>query len=291
MQTDLRPAPWPSLFEPQRVFAEIATGPIQRVLDKETRREIAAVKNLSVKVAGALEHPKPLDTARPVLNAVLAAQYFELLTALELPRRLRIYEPCVGASHPVLLAAEAHSQGAASYLTINLNRKLCAELRRKIAHLKMAIQIIEDNAQRALALIPAHGFDVACFHHAINDILQTAVSEPRGMDTTAIDWFPSERQMIEWLAEDSKSGRLEERGKPELLQIIGDAVRMVRPGGYLLFDHFNWHKFIGVDWFPWQLFYDFIPTTRRWIAESSLPVHELRFEGVDPQWWMVLQVE
>jgi hypothetical protein len=26
------------------------------------------------------------------------------------------------------------------------------------------------------------------------------------MDTTAIDWFPNERQMIEWLAEDVHAG-------------------------------------------------------------------------------------
>jgi SAM-dependent methyltransferase len=155
----------------------------------------------------------------------------------------------------------------------------------------MPVRIIEDNAQRALAHLAPRSVDVACFHHAVNDILQTAVSEPRGMDTTAIDWFPNERQMIEWLAEDATAGRLEQRGKPELMQIVADAARLVRPGGFLVFDHFNWCKFIGVSWFPWELFYNLIPMTRRWVAESGLPLSEVRLAGADPQWWLMLQVK
>lgn len=177
-----------------------------------------------------------------------------------------------------------------NYLTINLNRKLREQLQPKIGHLKMQVRIIEDNAQKALAHISPRSLDVACFHHAVNDILQTAVAEPRGMDTTSIDWFPNEQKMIEWLAEDARVGRLEQRGKPELMQIVGDAARLLRPGGFLAFDHYNWCAFIGVPWFPWELFYNLIPMTRRWIAESGLPVSEVRLEGVDPQWWLILQV-
>ena len=109
------------------------------------------------------------------------------------------------------------------------------------------------------------------------------------MDTTAIDWFPNERQMIEWLAEDAAANRLDQRGKPELMNVIHDAVRLVRPGGYLVFDHFNWCKYSNVPWFPWNLFYNFIPMTKQWIAESRLPVTEVKLTGVDPQWWMILR--
>lgn len=278
------------LWNVARVTQDISEGAIHRCLDATSRQDLAAIPDLENRVSGALQDPKPLDIVMPVLNAVLAAQYYEVFAALNLPRAIRVYEPCVGASVPVILAAEAHSGGTAEYLTINLNRKLCEQLRVKIAHLKMSIRIVEDNAQKALDYLPPQSLDVACFHHAINDILQTAVSEPRGMDTTAIDWFPSERQMIEWLAEDAKAQRLDQRGKPELLKIVGDAVRLVRPGGYLVFDHFNWHKFIGVAWFPWDLFYNLIPLARQWIAASGLPVTEVRLDGVNPQWWMILQV-
>ena len=281
---------WLPLWEARRIAEEISAGVIYQRLGPAAQRELAAIPGLPDKVKGALQHPKPLDICRPVLDAVFAAQYYELFAALRLPRALTVYEPCVGASNPVIIAAAAYSQGQGRYLTINLNRKLREELGEKIAHLTMPVRIIEANATRALDHLPRGSLDVACFHHAVNDILETAVSEPRGMDTTQIDWFAQERQMIEWLAAEAQAGRLEERGKPELLQIIGDAAQLVRPGGWLIFDHWNWCSFIGVDWFPWDLFANLIPMTRRWIAESRRPLEEVRLEGVDPQWCMVLQV-
>ena len=59
-------------------------------------------------------------------------------------------------------------------------------------------------------------------------------------------------------------------------------MRLVRPGGYLVFDHFNWQRFVGVEWFPWDLFYNLIPMTRQWIAETDLPLTELRLPGPQP---------
>src|ERR1043165_4998881 len=292
MTTDISGPPRPSLplWNPGRMTRHISKGAIHKCLDAATRSELVALPDLPAKVEGALKDPKPLDICMPVLNAVLAAQYYEIIQALKPPQTMRIYEPCVGASVPVILAAEAYGHGKSDYTAINLNRKLREQLRLKIAHLKTPIRIIEDHAQHALAHLAPQSFDLACFHHAVNDILQQPVAEPRGRDTTRIDWFPTERQMIEWLAEDVQAGRLDSRGKPELMQIVSDAVRLIRAGGHLVFDHFNWCKFIGVSWFPWDLFYNMIPITRRWIAESSLPLLEVRFAGVDPQWWMILQV-
>jgi hypothetical protein len=282
---------WLPLWEPRRIAREIADGVINRVLDEPTRRELADMAELETKVIGALQHPKPLDTCLPVFNAVLAAQYYEIFEALALPRALAVYEPCAGASPPVIFSAAAYGGTQAGYLTINLNRRLREQLQGRIGHLQMPVRIIEDHAQRSLEHLAPRSFDVACFHHAVNDILQTAVSEPRGMDTTQIDWFPNERQMIEWLAEDAQAGQLEQRGWPELMKIVGDAVQLVRSGGFLIFDHWNWCKFIGVDWFPWDLFYHFIPMTRKLISERWISVKEVPLDGIDPQWWLILQVQ
>jgi hypothetical protein len=279
------------LWDPARITREISEGAIHRVLGPAAMAELDAIEEIGTKVMGALDHPKPLDISLPVFNAVLAAQYYEIFEALQPPRSMALYEPCVGASNPVMLAAEAYSGGQARYVTMNLNRRLREQLQEKTAHLKMSVRVIEDNCQRALEILPPRSFDIACFHHAVNDILQTAVCEPRGMDTAQIDWFQSERQMIEWLAEDAGAGLLEQRGKPEFLQIVAGAIRMARSGGHLIFDHWNWRKFIGVEWFPWDLFYHLIPMARRWISESGLPLTELPLPGVDPQWWMILRMD
>ncbi len=280
---------WLPVWDVARVTESISAGAVHRALDPIARAELDGIGDLSAKVAGALQHPKPLDISLPVFNAVLAAQYYELFAVLGLPRTMQVYEPCVGGSNPVIIGAAAHSGEQARYMAMNLNRKLREELRAKTAHLRMSITIIEEDAQAACAVLPAESCDVACFHHAVNDILQTAVAESHGMDTTHIDWFPNERKMIEWLAEEVAMDGLDERGRPELMEIVTGAVRLVRPGGYLIFDHWNWCKYVGVEWFPWELFYQLIPMTRRWITESKLPLTEIQIEGADGQWWMVLR--
>jgi hypothetical protein len=283
------------VWKPEQVAQDITNGFIFEKLRKQTREAIAAIpqSELLEGVIALLHRPQArnIPHIRTLSIPVLAAEYRDVFEVLDLPRRLSVYEPCVGGSEPVIIAAEAFSSGRANYLTVNLNRQLRAELQRKISHLESSIRIVDDNAQRVLSYLESNSVDAACFHHAINDILQTAVSEPRGMDTATVDWWPNERQMIEWMAEDFESGLIEERGKKELMQIIGDAVKLVRPGGYLIFDHWTYLGHKELDWFPWQLFCDLVSVTRRWIKESSLSVAEVELPDADPQWWMFLRAE
>lgn len=283
------------MWKPEQVVRDITNGAIFEKLREQTRKAITAIPQDEILegVAALLKRPQArnIPHIRTLSIPVLAAEYRDVFEALDLPRRLSVYEPCVGGSEPVIIAAEAYGSGQANYLTVNLNRQLRAELQRKISHLESSIRIVDDNAQRVLSYLEPNSVDVACFHHAINDILQTAVSEPRGMDTATIDWWPNERQMIEWMAEDFESGLIEERGKKELMEIIGDAVKLVRPGGYLIFDHWTFLGHKELDWFPWELFCDLVPIARQWIKESSLPVAEVELPDADPQWWMFLRVE
>ena len=283
------------MWNPEQITRDITEGPIFERLQKRIQKAVTAIPQVELlkAVAALLCRPQPLNIPhiRTLANAVYAAEYHELFDVLNLPRQLVVYEPCVGGSNPVILATEAYSYGQAKYLTVNLNRALRAELQSKIGHLESSICIIDDNAQQVLKHFESNSVDIACFHHAINDILQTAVSEARGMDTTTVDWWPNERQMIEWMAEDFTSGLIEERGKKELMEIISNAVELVCSGGYLVFDHWASLVYSKIDWFPWRLFYDLVPITRRWIVESSLPVAEIELPDADPQWWMFLRVE
>lgn len=278
------------LWDPSRVAGEIAAGRIGAHLSPPARAALAQMPlpELRRAVAVALERPQPADMSlgRRVLTEVLAAQYLELFGYLQLPAALTVFEPCVGASDPVILAAEAHSDGRARYTAINLNRPLREELRLRTAHLGSQIRVIDDDAGRLLRYLAPRSVDVVCFHHAINDILQTAVAEPRGMDTAAIDWWPHERQMIEWLAQDYRADGLVRHGRPELLQIVGAAVEVLRPGGILIFDHWAWEGHRREPWFPWDLFCDLVPLARSWIAAAGLPLTEFAIPGADARWWM-----
>lgn len=283
------------LWEPVQIAREVSSEPLAGLLAEGDRAELEALppEELRRAVEEALQRPQPVRMPHdPALRrAVHAAQYCTLFAALDLPRVLSVYEPCAGASHPVAFATEAYSNGRGRYATVNLNRLLRAELEAGIAHLKSTVELVDDNALCALNHFPSGSFDAACFHHAINDILQTVVAEKRGMDTATLDWWPNERRMIEWLAEDFASGGLGEQGRPELLHIVAAATELVRPGGYLMFDHWAWLGHREENWFPWELFCDLIPMARRWIAASSLPLRELQLSGAEPQWWMFFRVE
>ena len=75
-------------------------------------------------------------------------------------------------------------------------------------------------------------------------------------------------------------------GKPLKME---QAVAMLKPGGYLLFDHWTWEGHHVQEWFPWELFCDLIPLARGWIGEAGLPVEECPLAGRDPRWWMCLR--
>ena len=274
-----------------RIYQEVTHGLIFERLPNATQaivREMPA-EDVMPACENVLTRPQPgevAQTARMLLNPCLAASWLMVFEDLGLPRNLAVYEPCVGSSEPVILATDAYSRGGGSYTSVNLNRPLAAELGTKLGKVRMDIRIIEDDAARLETLLPAGSVDAACFHHAVNDILQTAVSEPRGMDTRTVDWWPNERQMIEWLGEDDRAGRLDEHARPALVSAVRQAVDLVKPGGYLIFDHWTWEAYETVEWFPWDLFSRLIPLAREWILAEGLPVREIPLQGRDPQWWM-----
>jgi len=280
----------------ERTVEEVSRGRVFALLPDETQAQIRALSPDEVRAAAERAMARPMtgptsQASRLLMNPSLAVQWLSVFEELELPRRLSVYEPCAGGSEPVLLALEIYSDGAGEYTTVNLNRILAGQLRGKIGKLRSRVRIIEDNATTGGDWLPERSVDVACFHHAVNDLLQTAVAEPRGMDTRAIEWWSNERQMIEWLAEEHRACQLGERAQPALLAAVRYAVERVRPGGWLLFDHWTWDGHREQEWFPWQLFCDLIPLARRWIEEAGLPLRERPLPGLEPRWWMALQAE
>lgn len=230
-----------------------------------------------------------LPNARPLSRRLLAAQWTLVLESLGLPSEPRVLELCAGGSDPVIVALDVLYGSRATYITVNLNRKLASELEERLAGLDLTGQIIEDDARFLLEHFPEPSFDCVCFHHAVNDILETAVAARHGLDTRDIDWWPTERQMIEWLDEQNQADGLAACGLPELRGILEAAARAVRPGGALVFDHWTWEYHLGLDWFPGELFNNMIPLAREVALALPTPLTEVTPEGLDRRWWMVLR--
>ncbi len=169
--------------------------------------------------ARALARPQTSEVipgARPLSRRLLAAQWTLLLEQLQLPPEPKVLELCAGGSDPVIVALDVLFGAKASYITINLNRKLAAQLMERAAGLKLPVRVIEDDVRNLASHFPDGSFDCICFHHAVNDILQTAVAAKHGWDTRDLDWWPNERQMIEWLGQEHEKDGLASVGLPEL---------------------------------------------------------------------------
>ena len=242
-------------------------------------------------VRGALRRPQPTDlppASRALERRVWAAQWMLVLDSLGLPAEPRVLEPCAGGGEGVVVALDALFGSRAHYTTVNLNRPLAAELIERTRHLAIRVEVIEDDAVNLARYFPEDSLDCACFHHAVNDILQTAVAGRHGLDTRDIDWWPTERMMIEWLGAQFREDGLASAGLPELTTIIESAALAVKPGGHLVFDHWTYEGLLGLDWFPADLFQNLIPLARRVALSVGVPLEEITPPGLDRQWWMVL---
>jgi len=280
------------MWTTEQLLAEAVGGRVgERFQGLDEADQIAAgeLRQGAAQVLARPQAAEPLPSARPLSRRLLAAQWTLLLESLGLPESPRVLELCAGSSDPVVVALDALFGARAEYVTVNLNRKLASELTERLAGLQLRARIIEDDARNLLALFPEAAFDCVCFHHAVNDILQTAVAARHGLDTRDIDWWPTERQMIEWLAEQHAQDGLASVGRPELAAIIESAARVVKPGCALCFDHWTWHYHLGLDWFPGDLFNHLMPFARDVALALPVPLEEITPEGLDRQWWMVLR--
>ncbi|MGI5820147.1 MAG: hypothetical protein ACOX9R_18840 [Armatimonadota bacterium] len=271
----------------EQLLAEAIEGRVGRRF--RGRDEVQEADRADLTRAGERSIARPQEGFGPVGRRVLAAQWALLLEAIDLPARPRVLELCAGGSDPVVVALDAVFGASAEYVTMNLNRKLAAELTERTEHLELEVQIVEDDAQNLRRHYAEDTFDCVCFHHAVNDILQTAIATARGMDTREIDWWPTERTMIEWMAEQYREDQMTSVGRPELRRILGAAVEVVKPGGFLCFDHWTAVSSLEQDWFPGDLFNDMVVIAREEALLLSAPLEEVTPAGLDRRWWMVLK--
>lgn len=280
------------MWTPDQLLAEAVGGRVgERFvgLDEVDQLTPEQLREGAAQMLARPQKAEPIYGARPLSRRLLAAQWTLVLQSLNLPANPQVLELCAGGSDPVVVALDVLFGASAEYVTVNLNRKLADELTERLAGLDLRARIIEDDAQNVPALFPEPAFDCVCFHHAVNDILETAVAEAHGWDTRDLDWWPNERQMIEWLDEAYQSDGMQTVGLPQLRRIFESAAQVVKPGGALVFDHWTWEYHLGLDWFPGDLFNNLIPIAREVALSLSVPLTEITPDGLDRQWWMVLQ--
>ncbi|MDF2922143.1 MAG: hypothetical protein K0R57_1057 [Paenibacillaceae bacterium] len=265
---------------------------LQEWLDKQVVDMIKSVP--AEKLGEKLEHVMrpPISFQYPhVLDWMTArwvAEQAVIFGELGITPDARVLEIASGDQLAVPLAVECYSQGLGSYMTANLNKRLTERFVKAAARLSINMEVIEADGARIGEYVPRDTFHAVVFLHAVNDIIQTIVADQINLDTIHTDWFEILPAMVKEMAIRDQSGTLEDSVKEPFLAIIKAVVDVVKPGGVMIFTHWEYEYDLNLG-YPPELYRSFIPLARSWLSQSGLSLEEVTPPGFDPQYRMVLR--
>ena len=164
---------------------------------------------------------------------------------------------------------------------------MTASFKEKTAELPIKIEVIEDNAQNLESSIELNSFDVVAFEHSVNDVLYAMLGEQAGIDVANLYWFDIVQQLTDIITAAYENHTLEEKAKSGFLDLIQSCLNILRPGGYIVINHFMYENDLKRGISP-ELWENLLPIVRKWIHELDDGT-EVTIEGFNPQWWMFLQ--
>jgi len=217
------------------------------------------------------------------------AAWYDLFTELDLPLDMNIYEIATGDTICVPQALDIYSAGHGKYVTLNLNKELSLSFTTKTKDMAIYIRLIEDNGTNILNYYDDGTFNVVAFQHAINDIVQTIVSDAVGIDTLNTNWWETEPQMLRAVYSSFKEGKLKGIAYDPFINIIKVCYKSLKNGGYMIFNNFTRRANYEELGYSSKFHSNYINMARDWIAEANLGLEEIEIDGYDKKWWMVLR--
>ncbi len=215
--------------------------------------------------------------------------WYHMFKTLQLPADMHVYEIAAGDSIYVPQALEAYSADQGKYVSFNLNKELTQNFIAKTAKMGIDVRVIEDNGIHVLHYFHEGSFDVIAFQHAINDIIQTIVADIDGIDTLHHNWWEIEPQMLRAVYTRYRAGTLKETVYEKFIDIIKVCSLSLKKGGYMIFDNCTFNATYDEAVYSTEFHSLYIDMARKWIAEAGLGLEEIKIDGYQSKWWMVLR--
>jgi len=130
-------------------------------------------------------------------------------------------------------------------------------------------------------------FHLIALRHVIDDIVESAIAEHEGMALDRGD-DDARSDIMRSLRAYARSDDLEEIALPRLIEVVDACAAALHPNGNLLLTHEVLDSDLRLG-HPLELYADYVPLARRWLAEAGLPLEEISLDGVEPHWWLCLQ--
>jgi len=231
---------------------------------------------------------KPVEFDNPVGIWYSKTKWSEALKAVTNKISLCLLEIASGANDIVpQTVARLYCHKDTVYTTVNLNKGLTDEFKRRTKQLPIKIDIIEDAAQKIEDYIGTEKIDVVVFEHSFNDIIEALLVERDGVDTINTDWLDILPEMVETVNREYLNKTLESSVKSEFLKIISSCLDVLKQDSFIIVNQFQFQYSLNVGMNP-DLLENYLPITRKWITDAGLG-EEIFFEGFESQWWMFLK--
>jgi hypothetical protein len=142
-------------------------------------------------------------------------------------------------------------------------------------------------AEQLPSVLGEASVDASLFDHALDDVVVEALAHQEGFRS----YESGEGEYAPWaraLRAYWRSGDLEEVAAPFFLGLMAACLRVLRPSAPIILHH----RVLDADLLagqPMDLYTEYVQLARRWVKGSTLGVHEMPLDSLDPQWWLCLQ--
>ncbi len=215
-----------------------------------------------------------------------SASWTEALRFSNVKPASTVLEIGAGISTNFVRAASNLLGSRGKYITVNLNKDITKDFKKRTRRLPIDINIIEGNALYIADYIEPEVASFVAFNHQINDIIQTIVYEMSGQSTEEGDWFGELLPgMIKLIHEAEESGEMETSVKPKFLEIIRSCAKVLKTDHLMGFNN-GLVPITLRSGYTIEELGEYIPIARNWISEGIEDLEEVEIPGFDTKWWL-----
>lgn len=239
-------------------------------------------------LAELIEKPIVFENPEIIYDWYFRNKWADALKAIHKETSISVFEIGAGGCDIVPKAvANSFSHPDTKYVTANLNKELTQIFKWKTEKDPITISVIEDDALNVSSYVAKNAFDIIVFEHSVNDVLETILAEKNGIDTVNGGWMDILPSITEVVNREWNNGTFEENTKPEFLNLISTCLEVLKPGGFLVFAHYQFQYNLDIG-LSSELNQALIPTVRKWFCEQNIG-EEIFFDDFDPNWWMFIK--
>lgn len=235
-----------------------------------------------------LSEPALFENPEVIYNWHFRNKWGDAISSVHNERHVKLLEVGAGCCDMIpKTLARLYGGSETKYTTMNLNKELTAEFKRKVDGLNISIDIIEDDAKN-IADYTNEAFDIIAFEHSANDVMETIIAEKNGIDTVNSNWLQILPPITELVNNAFLNNTFEKLVKKEFLQLIAACAGVLKPGGWLIFAHYPFQYNLDIGLIP-EINEILLPMVKNWIVKAGLG-KEVVFEGFDSPWWLFIKI-